>query len=112
MSAWIAVLVAGVISYSLRVGPVALLTHYDSPLWMDRASDLIGPVAFAALAGSALASATILPAATVPMMLAAGAPKLVGASLGAVAAYRFRSPWAAIAVGLPTMLTLKAVIAG
>jgi branched-subunit amino acid transport protein len=109
MSAWIAVALAGVITYLLRIGPVLLLTRYDTPSWTERAGDLVGPVAFAALAASAVASAVPLPAASLMIGVAAGGPKVLGAVAGALVAYRFRSVWAAVGVGMLVMLALKAV---
>jgi branched-subunit amino acid transport protein len=110
MNVWIAVIAAGVLSYLLRVGPVMLLGRIDGPTWTERAGDLIGPVAFAALAGSALASTVFGAASLPPAALTASAPKIIAAVAAAVIAHRFRSPLAAVGIGMVVMLGLKAIL--
>ena len=58
MSVWIAIVAAGIGSYLLRMLPVALLGLFRTPAWLDRAGLLVAPVAFAALAATAVAGGT------------------------------------------------------
>jgi len=87
MSAWIAVLGAGVVSFLIRILPVAALSNRPPPAWLDRVGALAAPVAFAALVGSAVAAS------------AAGGrgelvPRLVAITVAAAVALKTRStPW-------------------
>jgi len=71
MNVWVAVLLAGVASYLLRALPVAWLAGRAAPGWLDRSGHLVGPVAFAALGGTALAEAASPGVAHVAPLLAA-----------------------------------------
>ena len=84
MSAWVAVLAAGAVSYLIRVLPVAVLSSRTPPPWLDRVGVLAAPVAFAALL-----------AATVASSAEGGAdelvPRLLAIVVAAAVAHRTRS---------------------
>lgn len=71
MSIWAAVLLSGLVSYLLRVVPVAWLADRVTPAWLERSGHLVAPVAFAALGGTAMAGAATA-GATEVLPLAAG----------------------------------------
>lgn len=93
---------AGVLTYVLRLAPIALMRRFERPQWMDRVGDLVAPAAFAAMAAAALATTV----ATGPA--AAGTAKLAAAAVAGAVAHRTRSMWAAIVAGMVAMLALTA----
>lgn len=102
MTVWLIVLVAGVVSYLFRFVPAALVDRLRPLPVLDRASALVVPVVFAAVAATAVVARA---------SAAAGAEAL--APLGAVAAavvavHRTGSSYAGIAVGMPTLWLLEA----
>jgi branched-subunit amino acid transport protein len=104
MSPVAVILVAGLMTYLLRFVPIALLHRYEPPAWLDRSGRFVAPVAFAALAAVALASAAPEgPAVLLPRVAALGA--------AAVTVMRTRSTWATIAVGMATLWLTSQVIA-
>jgi branched-subunit amino acid transport protein len=106
MSAWLVVLAVGVGSYLFRISMVALLDRLGSSALFERASGLVVPSAFAALAAGGVTAAC----------LGAGAPGAVApvaaVTAAVVAVRRSGSPHAAIAVGMPTLWILNALLAG
>jgi branched-subunit amino acid transport protein len=96
MTVWIAVVAAGLLSFGLRMTPVALLTRFESPTWMDRASEFVAPAAFAALAAAALAATPAVPSELGPQVAAV-------AVTGAVA-YARKSTGLAVLAGMATLL--------
>ena len=100
MSVWVAILLAGLGTFLLRMLPVALLGRFPAPGWLDRAGILVAPVAFAAMAASAVTAGATTGAATT-------------ARLGAVAvAYRTRSTAATLVTGMATLWIVTAVLPG
>ena len=57
MTALAVIVVSGLACYLLRIGPVELLGRTQTPPWLDRVAVLSAPVAFTALAVTALAGA-------------------------------------------------------
>ena len=104
MSVWIAIVVAGVGSYLLRMLPVALLGLFRTPAWLDRAGVLVAPVAFAALAATAVAGGT----GTGTGVLA----RLVAVTVAAGVAHRTRSTAATLVVGMAALWIASAVLPG
>jgi branched-subunit amino acid transport protein len=105
MSIWIAIVVAGIGSYLLRMLPVALLGLFRTPAWLDRAGVLVAPVAFAALAATAVAGGT---GGTGAGVLA----RLVAVTVAAGVAHRTRSTAATLVVGMAALWIASAVLAG
>jgi branched-subunit amino acid transport protein len=103
MTAWIAILLAGVATYALRAIPARWSGHRSWPEAWQRATTALGPAAFAALAA---------PAA----VLGSGSTTPTAARLGAVAvaiplARRTRSTTAVLLAGMST-LWLVTIVAG
>jgi branched-subunit amino acid transport protein len=104
VNGWIVVGAAGIVTYLLRITPVTLLSRHDTPPWMDRASGLMVPVAFAALAAAATVAG--LPGPTdrlAPALIA----RLSAIVVTAVVAHRFRSAGTAVAAGVIVFATLN-----
>lgn len=106
MSAWLVILAVGAGSYLLRVSMIVLVGGRGSSARFERASAFAAPSAFAALAAGGVTAACA----------GAGAPGAV-APLAAVAAAvvavrRTGSPHVAIAVGMPTLWVLNALLPG
>ena len=103
MSVWIAVLLAGAASYLLRVVPVAWLGGRTTPAWLERTGPLVGPVAFAALAGSALAGA-------VGVGLVAAVPLLAAALVTGVLTRVTGAPTRSVLAGMVVLWALAALL--
>jgi branched-subunit amino acid transport protein len=102
MNVWIAVVLAGVVSYLLRLAPVVLLSRVESPAWLDRAGGLLGPVAFAVLVAAALAGS----------VGGAGgmAPPLAAVAVTGAVMWLRRSATLALVAGVVTLWTLGALL--
>lgn len=101
MTAWLVVLAAGLGTYLLRISMVVLVGRIGSTAPFERASALVVPSAFAALAtGGVIASSTGTSG------LAMIAP-LAAVAAAVVATRRTGSPRAAIIAGMPTLWLLN-----
>ena len=102
MSAFIVVIVAGVLSYVFRVSMLIVAARRTLPAVIDRAGRFAVPTAFAALAAASLATGV------------AGAPAVapfVAVAAGAFAVRRTGTPHAAVLAGMPVLWLLTAVAA-
>jgi branched chain amino acid efflux pump len=104
VSAWIVVVAVGAGSYLFRISMLVLAARAGLPPVVERAARHAVPVSFAALAASALTAQLAAPGATLPPVVA-----VAGAVL---AVRRTGSPHAALAVGMPTLWVLSAVLPG
>lgn len=96
MNAWTVILLAGFVSYALRVAMVGS-DRLRLPSGLDDTLGLVAPSAFAALAVTGLA-APVIAAPT----FGGAAPTLLAAAAGLLAVLRTRKPYAAMLAGLPT----------
>jgi branched-subunit amino acid transport protein len=96
MTALIVIVVSGVGCYLLRILPVWLLGRRQAPAWLDRVAVLSAPVAFTALAVSALATSAGGGAAVL-------LPRMTAVAVAAVVAHRTRSTAATIGAGMLTL---------
>jgi branched-subunit amino acid transport protein len=101
MNVWVALLLAGLGTFLLRMLPVALLGRIPSPGWLDRAGFLVAPVAFAAMAASAVAGGAATGAETTA--------RLAAVAVAAAVAYRTRSTAATLATGMATLWIVSTV---
>jgi branched-subunit amino acid transport protein len=103
MNVWIVILAAGAGCYLLRLSMIGT-DRVRLPARLDSAAALVAPAAFAAIAVTSIATAT----------LTAGVPRafapLAAVALGALATARTGSPAAAMLAGMPTYWILEAVI--
>jgi branched-subunit amino acid transport protein len=97
MNAWIVILAAGLGSYLFRLSMVVLVDRITMPAFLGRASGLVAPAAFAALAAAGVATACTSLGAT-----QAAAP-LAAVAAAVIAVLRTGSSYAAILVGMPTL---------
>jgi branched chain amino acid efflux pump len=97
MNAWIVILAAGSGSYLFRLSMIILTGWITLPAYLERASGLVAPAAFAALAAAGVATACIGLGAT-----QAAAP-LAAVAAAVIAVVRTGSSYAAILVGMPTL---------
>jgi branched-subunit amino acid transport protein len=104
MSTWTIVLLAGSVSFALRLVPVLLLSHRAMPEWLDRAGPLTAPVAFAALATSALVGAAS--GGTGELL-----PLVAGVTVGALVAARTRSTAWAVVAGMVSVWAVATIAA-
>ena len=103
MTAWIVILAAGVGSYLLRLSMITAADRVRLPTRLDQASALVAPAAFAALAATGVAEATL--DAGVGL---APAP-LTATAVAVLAVARTGSPRAALLAGMPTLWVMTAL---
>ncbi|HEX6311199.1 MAG TPA: AzlD domain-containing protein [Acidimicrobiia bacterium] len=98
MTAWLAVVAAGISVYSLRA--VLLLGRFRTPVTIERALVYVAPAALAALAAPAVLSGGG----------AAVAPRALALAAGVVVAHRSRSIGATVAVGMAVLWIATAAL--
>lgn len=97
MNAWLTILAIGLGSYLFRLSMVSLVDRVRMPDRLERASDLVAPAAFAALATTSVATACLQAGA-----VQAAAP-LAAVAVAVLAVLRTGSPHAAVLAGMPTL---------
>jgi branched chain amino acid efflux pump len=105
MNAWLVVLAVGLGSYLFRAGVVLIADLVVTPAPLQEATELVAPVAFAALAADGVARACLGVAITDAM------PPLVAVAAAAIAVARSGRSGVAVIVGLPTLWLVNAVVA-
>ena len=105
MSVWIVILAVGLGSYLFRLSMILLIDRFTMPSLIDRASGLVAPAAFAALAAGGVATACTSVGAS-----QAAAP-LAAVAAAVIAVLRTGSSYAAILVGMPTLWIMTSLLA-
>jgi branched-subunit amino acid transport protein len=104
MSTWIVIVAAGLGSYLFRLSMIVLFDRITMPAYLQRASELVAPAAFAALAAAGIAAACSglgITGATAPLAAVAAA---------VIAVLRTGSPQAAILAGMPALWIATALL--
>jgi branched chain amino acid efflux pump len=104
MSTWIVIVAAGLGSYLFRLSMIVLFDRITMPAYLQRASELVAPAAFAALAAAGIAAACSglgITGATAPLAAVAAA---------VIAVLRTGSPQAAILAGMPALWVATALL--
>ena len=104
MNTWIVIVAAGLGSYLFRLSMIVLAGRITMPAYLERASGLVAPAAFAALAAASIATACMGLGAT-----QAAAP-LAAVAAAIIAALRTGSSYAAIVAGMPTLWITAALL--
>jgi branched chain amino acid efflux pump len=106
VTAWIVILAVGLGSYLFRLSMILLIDRIMMPSWLDQASGLVAPAAFAALAAGGVATACTSVGAN-----QAAAP-LAAVAAAVIAVLRTGSSYAAILVGMPTLWIMTSLLPG
>ncbi len=106
MNAWLAILAVGLGSYLFRIGFVAMADRIAMPTLMERASELIAPGSFAALAATGVMTTCVAAAAPVDAL-----PPLAAVAVAVAAVHRTGSSYAAVLAGMPTLWLATAFLA-
>ena len=104
MNTWIVIVAAGLGSYLLRLSMIILTGRFTMPAYLERASGLVGPAAFAALAAAGVA------AACRGLGVTQAAAPLAAVAAAVIAVARTGSPQAAILVGMPVLWIATALL--
>jgi len=104
MSTWIVIVAAGLGSYLFRLSMIILTGRITVPPSLERASGLVVPAAFAALASAGVA------AAGGGLGITRSAAPLVAVAAAVIAVLRTGSSQAAILVGLPVLWVTTALL--
>lgn len=103
MVMWPVILIAGLLTYGLRLSFIAAHGRVEMPLWFTRALTFV-PVA--------VLSAIIFPELLTPggaLDLAAGNARLVAGIVAAVVAWRTKNVWLTIAAGMVVLALVQLV---
>jgi len=104
MNAWTVILAAGSGSYLFRLSMIVLFDRITMPASLERASQLVAPAAFAAMAAAGLATACMSIGA------AQAAAPLAAVAAAVIAVLRTGSSQAAILAGLPVLWVTSALL--
>jgi branched-subunit amino acid transport protein len=104
MNAWLVIVAVGLGSYLFRLSMIILTGRITMPPYLERASGLVVPAAFAALAAAGVA------AACSGFGITAAAAPLTAVAAAVIAVLRTGSPQAAILVGMPTLWVATALL--
>ena len=104
MSTWIVIVAAGLASYLFRLSMIILTSRITLPSYLERASGLVAPAAFAALAAAGVA------AACSGLGITGAAAPLAAVAAAVIAVLRTGSPQAAILVGMPALWVATALL--
>ena len=104
MNAWTVILAAGFGSYLFRLSMIVLFERITMPAYLERASQLVAPAAFAAMAAAGLA------AACMSLGSAQAAAPLAAVAAAVIAVLRTGSSQAAILAGLPVFWVTGALL--
>lgn len=106
MTAWIVIGAVGLGSYLFRLSMILLIDRIRMPSQLDRASGLVAPAAFAALAAGGIATTC-----TTVGVSQAAAP-LAAVAVAVIAVLRTGSSYAAILAGMPTLWIMTSLLPG
>jgi branched-subunit amino acid transport protein len=106
MNVWLVIVLAGLGSYMFRISMVVLADRITMPEPLERASTLVAPAAFAALAASGIV------ASTASADVAGWIAPLAAVAVAVVAVRRTGRPYAALLAGMPTLWILSSVVPG
>lgn len=104
MNAWIVILAVGLGSYLFRLSMIMLVDRITMPSPLERASGLVAPAAFAALAAGGVATACADVGASQAI-----AP-LAAVTVAVIAVLRTGSSYAAILLGMPTLWIMTSLL--
>jgi branched-subunit amino acid transport protein len=104
MNTWLVIVAVGLGSYLFRLSMIILTGRITMPPYLERASGLVVPAAFAALAAAGVA------AACSGLGITGAAAPLTAVAAAVIAVLRTGSPQAAILVGMPTLWVATALL--
>jgi branched-subunit amino acid transport protein len=104
MSTWIVIVAAGLDSYLFRLSMIILTGRITMSAYLERASGLVAPAAFAALAAAGVA------AACSGLGITETAAPLAAVAAAVIAVLRTGSSRAAILAGMPALWVATAVL--
>jgi len=104
MNTWLVIVAVGLGSYLFRLSMIILTGRFTMPTYLERASGLVVPAAFAALAAAGVA------AACSGLGITRAAAPLTAVAAAVIAVLRTGSPQAAILVGMPTLWVATALL--
>jgi branched-subunit amino acid transport protein len=104
MNTWLVIVAVGLGSYLFRLSMIILTGRITMPPYLERASGLVVPAAFAALAAAGVA------AACSGLGITRAAAPLTAVAAAVIAVLRTGSPQAAILVGMPTLWVATALL--
>ena len=105
MNTWIVIVAAGLGSYLFRLSMIILAGRITMPPPAERASGLVVPAAFAALAATGVATACT------GLGITQAAAPLAAVAVAVIAVLRTGSPQAAILAGMPALWIATALLA-
>ncbi|HEU4544217.1 MAG TPA: AzlD domain-containing protein [Jiangellaceae bacterium] len=105
MTAWIVILLAGLGSYLFRISMVVLTNRVALPAKVEQASEFVAPAAFAALAATGIAAASVQAGD-----VAQAIPLLAAVAVAIVAVRLTGRSYVAVLAGMPTLWLLSLAV--
>ncbi len=104
MRPWAIVMGMGLLTYGLRVVPIAMLEHVTIPRLIERALRFVAPAVLSAI----ILPALVRPAG--PMELSLGNVRIVAGALAALVVWRTKNMLFTIAVGMAALWIVRMLI--
>jgi branched-subunit amino acid transport protein len=104
MNAWTVLLAAGLGSFLFRLSMIVLFGRITMPAYLQRASGLVAPAAFAAMAAAGVATVCL------SLGITRAAAPLAAVAVAIIAVLRTGSPQAAILAGMPALWVAAALL--
>jgi branched-subunit amino acid transport protein len=104
MELWLTIILAGLMTYGIRLSFIAAHGRIDMPEWFTRALTYV-PIAVL----SAIIAPELLTRDSA-LVLSLGNARLLGGLVAILVAWRTKSIWLTIAIGMIVMLVLQAVL--
>jgi branched-subunit amino acid transport protein len=105
MTAWFVILLAGLGSYLFRISMIVLTDRIALPAKLEQASNFVAPAAFAALAATGIAAASVR-ASDVSHAI----PLLAAVAVAILAVHLTGRSYVAVLSGMPTLWLLTVVM--
>ncbi|HEX6337293.1 MAG TPA: AzlD domain-containing protein [Jiangellaceae bacterium] len=105
MTAWFVILLAGLGSYLFRISMIVLTDRIALPAKVEQASEFVAPAAFAALAATGIAAASVRASDLVHAI-----PLLAAVAVAIVAVRLTDRSYLAVLAGMPTLWLLTVVV--
>ncbi len=104
LTAWLLIIAIGVINFTLRFVPIALIARFELPNWLKHALLYVPPAVLTAIITPAL----FFPGGAPTIVL--DSPRLLAAALAVLAAWKTRSALWTVILGMVALWGLQALM--
>jgi len=104
LTAWLLIIAIGVINFTLRFVPIALIAHFELPNWLKHALVYVPPAVLTAI----IAPALFFPGGA--PTIAFDPPRLLAATFAVLVAWKTRSALWTVILGMVVLWGLQALL--